>query len=185
MRFFLARHRETEWARAGRMRGRHGGKLTDKGIAQAHALGGAARRLGVARVVTSALDRAVETARIVADAAGCPLLACDALVETDFGACAGLTEAEIAARFPDLRAERERDKWRHRWPGGESYADMAERVWQAGPLIREADALVVAHQSMNRVLAHLFAPPAGAGVLRLAQPPDLPLRPDRSAAAGR
>src|SRR5262249_51633606 len=91
-----------------------------------------------------------------------------------FGACAGLTEAEIAARFPDLRAERERDKWRHRWPGGESYADMAERVWQAGPLIREADALVGAHQSMNRGPAHVVAPAAVA---------DVPPRLDGSGAA--
>jgi broad specificity phosphatase PhoE len=183
VKFLLARHGETEWNRDGRMQGRHGGKLTEKGVAQAHVLGRAARKLGVHRVVTSTLARAVETARIVADAAGCAFHACDALVETNFGECSGLTEAEIDAGFPRLRAERAKDKWRHRWPGGESYADMAERVWQAGPLIREADTLVVAHQSMNRVIAHIFAPAAVADVLRMAQPSDVLLGLDGSGSA--
>src|SRR6266581_7062816 len=107
---YVARHGETEWNRDGRMQGRLGGPLTAKGRAQAEALAVAARALGVRRLIASPLPRALATAGVVAAALGVNPRTLDALVETDFGACSGLTEAEIAARFPELRAERERDK---------------------------------------------------------------------------
>src|SRR6266702_4126451 len=98
------------------------------------------------------------------------------LVETDFGACSGLTEAEIAARFPELRAERERDKWHHRWPGGESYADMTARLEPALAELAGPDTMIVAHQSMNRVVAHVLGRAGRADVLAMAQPSDVVLR---------
>jgi probable phosphoglycerate mutase len=172
---YLARHGETEWNRDGRMQGRLGGPLTDKGRAQAQALAAAAHSLGIKHLVCSPLARARETAGIVAAALGVQARVVEALVETDFGTCSGLTEAQIAKRYPELRAERERDKWHHRWPDGESYADLVERV---RPVVAEwADgSMIVAHQSLNRVLAHLLAPAAVADVLAMAQPSDVLLR---------
>jgi len=109
-------------------------------------------------------------------AIGLPIETCDALVEMDHGACTGLTDAEIAARFPGLRAERDRDRWHHRWPGGESYADMAARLAAALPALAFADTMVVAHQALNRVLAHLVGPAPRAAVLATAQRSDILFR---------
>jgi broad specificity phosphatase PhoE len=176
---YVARHGETEWNREGRMQGRLGGPLTERGRSQAVELAAAARALGIARLVSSPLPRALETARVVADAIGrAPVIVAE-LAETDFCRCSGLTEAQIAEQFPGLRVERERDKWRHRWPGGESYADVDLRLRSAvarRDLPGADDTLVIAHQCVNRVLIALLGPAANAEVLAMAQPSHVLLR---------
>lgn len=173
---WLARHGETEWNFSGRMQGRKGAPLTDRGWAQARALAAAAVKLGVTRVVTSPLERALVSATRVASAVGCPLIVCDAIMETDFGLCGGLTELEIEQRFPGLLAQRKREKWMHRWPDGESYADMVERVRPAlAMLASEPRTMIVAHQSVNRVISHLLAELTCEAALEMAQPSDVVL----------
>src|SRR5690606_34700574 len=160
MSVYVARHGETEWNRAGRMQGRLGAPLTERGHAQARALARFAARVGVRHVIASPLARALDTARYTVEALACPLSPCDALMELDFGDCTGFTEADIAERYPTLRREREADKWRHRWPGGESYADASARVARAfeqGALPGEPGTLIVAHQALNRVLSRYLA----------------------------
>jgi len=171
---WLARHGETEWNRSGRMQGRKGAPLTDRGWGQARALAAAAVKLGVTRVVTSPLERALVSATQVGAAVGCPLVLCDALMEADFGLCSGLTEPEIEQRFPGLLEERKREKWMHRWPEGESYADMVERVAPALEMIAsEPRTMIVAHQSVNRVVSHLLADLSCEAALAMAQPSDV------------
>lgn len=175
--WYLARHGETEWNRDGRMQGRLGGPLTEKGYAQARLLGQTAKAMGVTHIVASPLPRALETAQIVGAAAGVAPVTSEALMETDFGQCSGLREVDIEARFPGLRQERERDKWHHRWPGGESYADMAARLETLvrGEIVRPG-CLVIAHQSINRVITQLMGPASIGDVLKMAQPSDVMLR---------
>jgi broad specificity phosphatase PhoE len=158
------------------MQGRKGAPLTDRGWAQARALAAAAVKLGVTRIVTSPLERALVSATQVGSAVGCPLVVCDALMEADFGLCGGLTEVEIEQRFPRLLKQRERDKWTHRWPDGESYADMVERVRPALETISGSPrTMIVAHQSVNRVISHLLADLSRKAVLGMAQPSDVVL----------
>jgi probable phosphoglycerate mutase len=110
----------------------------------------------------------------------------DALMEIDFGRCGGLTELEIEARFPGLRDERMRDKWRHRWPDGESYADAEVRVrarLEAFLRDQRAPLLVIAHQSMNRVLSRALSGAEEDAVLAMAQPSDVVLRFEGGAAS--
>ncbi len=157
----LLRHGETEWNRAGRLQGREDSPLTERGLAQADALARAAAALGVARVLASPIGRARITAGRVAAATGLPLAMRDGLAEMSFGDCAGLTLDEVAARFPGLLEARARDRWGHRWPGGESYADVLARVQAAlaadGPLCTTPPTAIVAHQSVNRTLLHWLA----------------------------
>ncbi len=179
MTIFLARHGETDWNIQGRMQGRLGAALNARGRSQAAALARAARALSVRAVVCSSLPRAVETATVVAREMGLACAPCDALQEIDFGECTGLTEAEIAARHPTLHAERRADKWNHRWPGGESYADAASRLRRAierGELPGEAGTLVIAHQSVNRALSHILSRRAPEEMLQMAQRSDVLLR---------
>lgn len=55
-------------------------------------------------------------------------LHCRALVELDVGTCDGLTYAQVEAADPSGFAARSKDKLRYRYPQGESYLDIIDRV---------------------------------------------------------
>jgi len=77
------------------------------------------------------------------------------LREIDAGLWEWLTFEEAATRFPEQYAERERDLVGYRFPGGESFRDLRERVVPAFLEIVDsggANILVVAHLGVNRVL---------------------------------
>ncbi len=154
----LLRHGETEWNRVGRLQGRDDSPLTARGLAQADALARTCAGFGVTRLIASPLGRARTTAERIAAACGVPFALRDGLAEMSFGACAGLTLDEVRARFPVLLDERERDRWNHRWPEGEGYADVLPRALAAlaadRPLATTPPTVVVAHQSVNRALIH-------------------------------
>lgn len=126
---------------AGRLPGIH---LTEAGQGQAARLAERLAELPVARVVTSPLERCVETARPLAAAAGVDLSVDEDLLECAYGAWTGRPLAELAkdplwatvqddpltARFPDSEAY-----------AAESLAEMAARVVAA---VRRIDEEVAA-----------------------------------------
>jgi broad specificity phosphatase PhoE len=124
----LARHGETEWNRSGRKQGRLDSPLTARGRAHAGALAEAAAGLKVDAVFASPLGRAVATAAVCAGRTGLPVVVIDELAEVDHGAMAGLTTGEIERRHPGELDRRAADKYRWRFPGGESYADADRRI---------------------------------------------------------
>ncbi|MCA9573371.1 MAG: histidine phosphatase family protein, partial [Myxococcales bacterium] len=101
-------------------------------------------------VWTSTLERTRATARRL-PWKSFPLKALD---EIDAGRCDGLTYAEVAARMPEEYAARQRDKLRYRYPRGESYLDVIQRLDPLiGDLERVTEPLViVGHQAILRVL---------------------------------
>jgi probable phosphoglycerate mutase len=172
---WLFRHGETEWNRVGRKQGRGDSPLTDTGVAQAEAMAAFTRGRGIERLLVSPLGRAQSTAAVIAAACGAVIETHEALAEMSFGSCATLTEDEIETRWPGLRAARERSRWTHRWPDGESYADVLERAaawWSALELRPPAPGVaVVAHQAINCALTVLLAPCAPQRALELLQYP--------------
>lgn len=176
----LLRHGETEWNRIGRLQGRDDSPLTERGRTQAEALARLASALGVARVIASPLGRAQATAERVASACGVAVQTEPALAETDFGACSGLTHAELEARFPGLQAARALDRWHHAWPGGESYAIMQARLetWlaAAGDPRSAPPTALVAHQGLHRALLVALGAATREQALEGAQSPEHVLR---------
>jgi len=161
----LLRHGQTPMSVQKRYSGRTDAPLTDAGVQQAAA---AAKRLasaGIDAIVASPLQRAVRTAEEVAAATGIPVLTDEGFRETDFGAWEGLTFAEVRARWPSEMA---------RWladpsvapPGGESFAQVSERVTAALHRVLASQAhqtvLIVSHVTPIKTLvaAALLAPPA-------------------------
>lgn len=127
-RLLLLRHGQTELSVQRRYSGRGNPPLTAVGREQAtRAAKMLAAKGDIAAVVTSPLDRARETAEAAGAALGVEVRVVDGLTETDFGEWEGLTFREAAERDPELHA-----RWLGdpslRAPGGESFAEVRERV---------------------------------------------------------
>ena len=104
---------------------------------------------------TSTLQRTIQTARPLADY---PKVHWRALDEIDAGVCEGFTYEEIKASMPEEFAARKCDKLGYRYPRGESYLDVIQRV---EPVIIELErqrqpVLVVAHRAILRALLAYF-----------------------------
>jgi broad specificity phosphatase PhoE len=144
----LVRHGRTEWNRTGRLIGRSDVDLDDVGRDQARACG---RALGPVRELrTSPLRRARETAALLGVA--CDAVVDEAFVELDYGTDDGRAIGEVDPRF----WERVRDDPTTRWPGGESLADVQQRVEAACAALfatdgqgarADGDVVVVSHVS--------------------------------------
>ncbi len=141
-RILLVRHGQSEWNAVGRWQGQADSPLSDQGRLQARE---AARAVGAVDAVwASDLQRAVETATIIAGEIGVGPVAVDpALRERDAGEFSGLTRAEIEERFPGYLAAHRRP------PGWEPDEHLLARA--LGALHRIAgevpggDVLVVTH----------------------------------------
>jgi broad specificity phosphatase PhoE len=96
----LARHGETDWNRDGRFQGWADPPLNERGREQARELASRLAHDPFDAVYSSDLRRAHETALIVAEPHGVPVVAERGLREVDVGSWSGLTRAEIDERFP-------------------------------------------------------------------------------------
>jgi broad specificity phosphatase PhoE len=159
----LVRHGETEWSRDGKHTGGTDLPLTGEGRRQAERLGAELEGRPFARVITSPLQRAVETCRLAGLADGAERR--DALLEWDYGDYEGRTTPEIREERPGWFL------WRDGCPGGESAAQVGARV---DPLIGElrelrGDAALFAHGHVLRVLAArwLGLPPESGALFAL------------------
>jgi broad specificity phosphatase PhoE len=139
----LVRHGRTERNAAGLLQGRVDPPIDDHGRAQAAALATLPELAGAARVVSSPLLRARETAA----ALGPPVTVDERWIELDYGDWEGRPFASVPAE--------EWARWRAdvTWspPGGESVAAVGARVRAAlGDLLADAvdgDVVVVSHVS--------------------------------------
>ncbi|XP_062239040.1 6-phosphofructo-2-kinase/fructose-2,6-bisphosphatase 3 isoform X1 [Platichthys flesus] len=80
-----------------------------------------------------------------------------ALNEIDSGLCEELTYDEVKEKYPEEFALRDEDKYYYRYPAGESYQDLVQRV---EPVImeleRQENVLVICHQAVMRCLMAYF-----------------------------
>ena len=145
---WLTRHGESEFNVLGRIGG--DAPLTDKGEEYARALNEFFRGRTTPIVWTSTLQRTVATAKKL----GTQHFSWRILDEIDAGVCDGMTYLEIKAGMPDEFAARAADKFRYRYPRGESYYDVIQRL---EPVIVELErqrspVLVIAHRAVLRAL---------------------------------
>ncbi len=162
IRILLIRHGETDLTGRvlyGRMPGVH---LSPDGCRQAQALSSGLRaKYTVDAIVSSPLERAMETARYLAEDLSLPISTDNDLLELDYGEWMGKTFVEI----------REQDYWdlynRLRStsspPGGEFLMQVQARAWIAVLRIleehsgeKEATVAVVSHGDVIRALLVLF-----------------------------
>lgn len=149
-RLLLLRHGQTEYNLAGRMQGQLDTPLSSAGRVEAAQVAAGLAEWPIGAVVSSDLERAVDTARAVAGALSLPISTDSRLRETDLGQWAGRGREEVDASFPGARAHwRLHPSWAP--PGGESRLDVSERAsmavadFMAADMWSKGTVLIVAH----------------------------------------
>jgi broad specificity phosphatase PhoE len=163
-RLVLVRHGETEWSRTSRHTGRTDIPLTDAGREAARELAAALSGRVFTRVLSSPLQRAVETARLAGF--GDRVELDDDLREWDYGVYEGRTRVDIAQEIPGWTV------WSKPIIGGETLDELGERADRVIDTLLPAggDVLLFSHGHFLRVLAARWieAAPVTASRLELA-----------------
>lgn len=143
----LVRHGATEWSENGRHTSHTDLPLLPAGIERARALAPVLAQHTFARVLSSPLQRARQTAELAGF--GDRLEITPGLTEWDYGDYEGLTSQQIRETDPDW------DLWHNGCPGGESPAEVTARVDRviADAVTASCDVLMFAHGHVLRSLA--------------------------------
>jgi broad specificity phosphatase PhoE len=139
----IARHGQSDWNQEKRWQGHADRPLTERGRQQAQALADRLAHIELDAVYSSDLERAKDTAAVVARSQGLELQQLPDLREVDVGSWSGLTRDEAEERFPEGFT-----RWRDGYPGwkdGETYEAMTDRV------LRAVDDIAAEHEG-GRVL---------------------------------
>ncbi|MFC0673600.1 histidine phosphatase family protein [Brachybacterium hainanense] len=144
--FGLVRHGQTDYNLRDLFQGSSDIPLNATGIEQAHRALDELPPVAWDVVVSSPLQRAEQTARIIAEDHGIPFGGTDRrLVEIDWGAAEGQPSAEMEARYPDRS-----------FPGREDHQAVADRGYDALEDLETRypgqRVLVVAHGTLIRFL---------------------------------
>lgn len=137
---YLIRHGESVGNRENRVRGRVDFRLNANGTKQARALAGALKEKGIARIYSSPLKRALETAQIIAAQCSCPIIESDPFCNIKLTPWEGRLKTEIAIAQPELWNTWMTDPESLRLEGAETLDQVAERS------LGELDRLIEKHR---------------------------------------
>jgi len=159
----LVRHGETDWNLTGRIQGQTDTALNAKGREQARLAGSYLRQWPWDVIVTSPLQRAKESARIIASVLGMKngIREMSDFLERDYGEAVGLTTEERHKKYPDGIV-----------PGLEPWEQLRDRVMRgldllAKDYLHQRVILVTHGGAINAVLAALSEGSIGTGKTRL------------------
>uniref|UniRef100_G3NFY5 6-phosphofructo-2-kinase/fructose-2,6-bisphosphatase 2 n=1 Tax=Gasterosteus aculeatus aculeatus TaxID=481459 RepID=G3NFY5_GASAC len=150
---YLCRHGESQYNVEGRIGG--DSELSERGRQFSAALKAFVQEhhLSDLKVWTSQLRRTIQTAEEL----GVPYEQWKILNEIDAGVCEEMSYEGIEEKYPEEYAMRSQDKYHYRYPGGESYQDLVQRL---EPVImeleRQGNVLVICHQAVMRCLLAYF-----------------------------
>ncbi len=155
-RMVLVRHGQPSEEMRGRCYGRLDVGLSPEGRAQSERAATFLSRVEWACVYASPRLRALETAAPLMAGRGGQVVVEEAFREIDFGLFEGLTYEEAERRYPEVYAEWMTHPTRVRFPEGDSYPSMRERVRAGGRALRARHVgqcfALVSHGGVNRTL---------------------------------
>lgn len=130
---WLVRHPQTDWNKERRYQSHSDRPLTDFGRLRLEGIAQRLRRIRFSTIITSGQTRTSEVAHAVAaqQLNAPPIIDDPRWQEADQGDWEGLTYQEVAARYPAQARQRFGDTWHSRSHGGESVADLWQRVQAA------------------------------------------------------
>ena len=162
MLIFFVRHGLTDWNIQRRFQGTCDIPLNDAGIAQAQTASARCRELRLERIYHSTLARAAQTAQIIADASGAPLIPCSGFNEVCLGVFQGLNHEKAKTQYPEAYAAYFADRIHGAPPEGESLYQVQQRALKTLSFI-EKDAggceriAVVSHGALLKALLGAIA----------------------------
>ena len=156
LRLLVVRHGQTDFNAQRRYQGAIDVGLNAAGIRQAEAL---ARRLQADKIdaiVSSPLERALQTARIIAQAVPRDVQVMEHFRERSVGVYEGLTSEEVKAKYPDLWGQHLTRQMNQAPPGGETMLEVGCRVLEGLGQLKQRHSnetvLLVAHAFVARVI---------------------------------
>ncbi|KAK6628433.1 hypothetical protein RUM43_002247 [Polyplax serrata] len=150
---YFSRHGESEFNLVGRIGG--DANLSARGVQYAQTLARYFNQASIKglKVWTSEKRRTNQTAKGIL----APIESLEPLNELDAGVCEGLTYEEMQEHYPQEFAWRDQDKLRYRYPWGESYLDIMQRLEPVlMQLESEDNILVLSHQAVLRCILGYF-----------------------------
>ena len=151
--WWFVRHGESVANQGGWLSGHRDVPLSPRGVAQAHEARGALAAVPLSLVLTSDLDRALHTTRLVVEGRDLPVRTLPALRERRMGVLEGQDKTHLR-RTGELQ---QLFAWRTAPEGAESFAELARRVLPALAAIDDAGpVLVVAHGGVIRMVLGLL-----------------------------
>lgn len=145
---WLVRHGQTEHNKARRYLGAADSPLTFYGLQQHRALARRLQRIPFTHAFVSPCNRTRAAAQLILEGRTVAISEDHSWAETNHGNWEGLTYREVCARFPADAAARFSDPLQGRARGGESLAEVAQRIargWEALLAHPGGRILVVSH----------------------------------------
>ena len=174
----LVRHGESEWNRAGRIQGQVNSPLTDLGINQAKAtrdyLSGILLNQQL-EIYTSPLDRALQTAEIIAQGIDYPsrkIIIEERLNDFNLGEISGTFGWDkVAEIFPEQAQLRLQDPMRFHPSGGESGAEFEARLRSLLEDLKDDGTLklMVSHGIVNKFIRGILKNLSGKEMVKLGE----------------
>ena len=174
----LVRHGESEWNRAGRIQGQVNSPLTDLGIDQAKAIRDHLSGILLNQeleIYTSPLDRAIQTAEIIAQGIDHPsskIIIEERLNDFSLGEISGTFGWDkVAEIFPEQAQLRLQDPMRFHPSGGESGAEFEARLRSLLEDLMDEGSLklMVSHGIVNKFIRGILKNISGKEMVQLGE----------------
>jgi probable phosphoglycerate mutase len=124
----VVRHGETEWNIAMRLQGMQNSNLTERGLEQARQTASALRARKFDVLISSDLERALQTAALINIYHKLPIEKSYSIRERNFGVMEGMTREEIQEKFPETFQGYMLRKDTYQIPEGESLVQFYQRI---------------------------------------------------------
>ena len=156
MRLILIRHGETLWNEHHKFQGISDIELSPKGMSQAKKLAESLKEEALAKIYTSPLIRARQTAEQIARYHDCQVKVVEDLRELNQGRLEGLTVEDLHRDFPDFLRNWVQNAESAHLPQGESLGEVQIRAWAAILRMKEEHSketvAAVAHSFVNLMI---------------------------------
>jgi alpha-ribazole phosphatase len=155
-RLLLVRHGEIATDNTGKFWGHTDIALNETGVLQVERLGERLSGEPIDEIYSSDLSRAFHSAEIIAARHNLNIATTEKLREIHFGDIEGLTFEEIDRQYPELSKSWTDDDLTFRFPKGESFTELEERVCgfitEVNLYNRDCTILIVSHGGLLRML---------------------------------
>jgi probable phosphoglycerate mutase len=160
LKLFITRHGETEWNVQKRMQGWKNSNLTERGVANAKALGESLKEIEFNRVYCSPLDRTRHTTELILNGRDIEVVYEENLREIHLGEVEGLNQQEANAIYSDFSIHFWEKPHLYKAKSGEDFYQVRERV--INTLIRiitenpSGNVLIVTHGVILKTIHSYF-----------------------------